>query len=214
MRNRKSSNQCNAIRFVGKFPSLKLDKMVLWRTQLERDLLYLLEFDVDVISYRAQPFSIDYVCNGTLHYCIPAFLVERTNKSQVVEVKLEEQLKKGAEDYRSVAAVCSREGYEFLVFTESTIRSQPRLDNIKQLWRYARTELTLQHQLLCRDFIRGKRQATFDELIHFFESRHVPRQVVYALAYHGVIRIDLMQPIKPEAVLWLPEDSLAFGKVS
>jgi hypothetical protein len=191
---------------IGKFPSMKLMKVVWWESQLERDYIYLLEFDPDVISYKEQPLTIYYNSNGKKRRYTPDFLVERAAKRQIIEVKPEEHVTKeeNALLFKSVTPLFNQEGYEFLIATDTMIRTQPRLSNIKLLTKYARTPINPQHQIECHEFFARKQEASLDEIINFFAAKHEGIQVVYSLLYHGVISIDLMQPIEPDSLVLLP----------
>jgi hypothetical protein len=58
-RARKITNAGNR-KVIGKFPSLKMNRVIWWESQLERDYIYLLEIDPEVLSYSEQPFTISY----------------------------------------------------------------------------------------------------------------------------------------------------------
>jgi hypothetical protein len=191
---------------IGKFPSVKLMKAVWWESQLERDFIYLLEFDPDVLSYKEQPLAIFYNSNGKKRRYTPDFLVERADKRQIIEVKPEEDAIKeeNALLFKSVAPLFNKKGYEFLIATDVMIRTQPRLSNIKLLTKYARTPINPQHQIECYEFFTRKQEACLDEVIHFFAAKNEGIQVVYSLLYHGVLTIDLMQPIEPDSLVLLP----------
>jgi hypothetical protein len=72
---------------IGKFPSLKMNTVIWWESQLERDYIYLLEIDPEVLSYGEQPFTISYTDKGKPRRYTPDFVVTRPQKTQVVEVK-------------------------------------------------------------------------------------------------------------------------------
>jgi hypothetical protein len=193
---------------IGKFPSLKLGRIVWWESLLERDFIYLLEFDGDVLSYAEQPFRIRYTLNGKRNSYTPDFSVNRKNKRQIVEVKLGK--KAGEEHYvilfRIIAAICLNEGYEFVVATECDIRVQPRLDNIKLLWRYAKTPIHSYHHLLCREYFKSASASISTrliDLISFFNSKGIGRDAVYAMLYRGVISTDLKVPLEETSVVRL-----------
>lgn len=208
-------NRGRTTNFIGKFPSLKLNRIILWRSLLERDYLHLLEFDPDVVYYKEQPFQIDSI-NDDVHNYTPDFLVERTDKRQIIEVKPEQYVtnEENAVLYLSLASVCRAKGYEFLVVTDTMVRAQPCLNNVKLLWRYARTPLTPQHQILCHNFMLRCTQANFTEVIQFFELNCIAKDVVYALMYRGALAFDITQPINSEIILFLPETSVVARKVS
>lgn len=192
---------------IGKFPSIKMKRNVWYESLLERDYLYLLEIDPDVLSYETQPLRIHYALNGKMHYYTPDLLVRRKNINQIVEIKPKKNISGEAYEqfFRIISSICREEGYEFVVLTEEKIRVQPQLENIKVLWRYARTPFTTKHQIYCHDFLSSKQEATIEELSRFLSSKSVAEQCVFSLAYWGVISIDLTTPIGPNTVLSLPQ---------
>ena len=189
---------------IGYFPSLKMHRLVWWESPLERDYIYLLEFDPDVLHYKEQPQRISYHRNGKERHYTPDFLVIRANK-QIVEVKPEYQAAKEENIalFQAVAPLFHQEGYEFVVVTDTMIRTQPRLDNIKLLTKYARTSITPQHQIACHDFFASKDEVRLGGLIQFFAARGFEIQVVYALLYWGIIAIDLMKPIESSSIVYI-----------
>lgn len=201
---------------IGKFPSLKMGRVVWYESPLERDYMYLLEIDSDVISYREQPGRIYYTLGGKRHHYTPDLLVERRHEKQFVEVKLKKMAEK--EEYRHLFRIaeetCCREGYEFRVATDETIRRQPRLNSVKLLYKYARTQLFPQHQIGCHEFFSVRQEAPLGEVTRFFASRGIDQQVVYALIFHGVLSVDLMRPLTPDALLQLSVPAQAARKAS
>lgn len=117
MRIRKLPRQGNPPRFIGKFPSLKLDRTVLWGSQLARDYVYLLEYETDVLFYDEQPTDITYSYNGFQYNYTPHFLVERLNKKQLVDIRFESEKNEDTSAllYRILSSACCQEGYDFLV---------------------------------------------------------------------------------------------------
>lgn len=201
---RKISNR-GSNNVIGKFPSYKTGKTVWWESKLERDYLYLLEFDSDVRSYKEQPVRIVFELNGLIRRYTPDFLVERTNKKQLVEVKPQEKVFKGdgKQRYLTISRVCRSRGYQFRILTEAEIRRQPRLRNIKLFYKYARTVIAPQHQILCKEFFRDKTSAPLREIIKYFTDREVNPSVVYALLFHTILVVDIMQPITLDSVVRL-----------
>jgi hypothetical protein len=95
------------------------------------------------------------------------------------------------------------QGYEFKVVTDETIRIQPRLANIKLLWKYARTLIHPQHEVYCRELFHNKQEIALGEVMRSFQARGIGMQVVYSMIYHRVMSIDLMQPITPDSIVQL-----------
>jgi len=192
---------------IGKFPSLKMGRLIWWESQIERDYIYLLEFDPAVISYEEQPLRISYYLNGKERRYTPDFLVRKAGKKLIIEVKQEEEALKEENQrlFNIVSAICTRDGYEFIVVTDKMIRVQPRLDNIKLLTRYQRTPVHDPHfQIVCYELFTEKCKASLSEVMQFFASRNIGKQVVFSLLYWGVLAADLMQPIGAESVVCLP----------
>lgn len=185
---------------IGKFPSIKCGKMVWWESQLERDFLYLIEIDPDVLSYEEQPLKIEYFSDGKVHKYTPDFRVIRTDRKQIVEVKDAKKAKKEeyVELFRRIGPICAREGYEFIVATDREIRIQPRLKNIKFLYKYAKTPITTAHQILLYTVFGDKETLTLGEIIRGFASKGFRAATVYASIFRGILSIDLSRPINPE----------------
>lgn len=207
MRVRKFTNRGSTTKVIGKFPSLKNGKPVWWESQLERDFLYLLEIDDDVVSYYEQPLRIPYRLNGKQHFYTPDFLVNRKSERQIVEVKPEGKALKPESIllFRSVEPLCYEAGYKFVVATDKMIRVQPRLDNIKLLWRYSRMALKPQHIILCHEILSDKGFVQLRDAFGFFVAKGAAKEAVYALAYHGAIAVDLTQPLNADSLVYSPD---------
>jgi len=64
---RKVSNRGGNV--IGHFPSLKMQRMIAFESLIERDYLYLLDYELDIEWFAEQPLTIEYRHNGkTLHY--------------------------------------------------------------------------------------------------------------------------------------------------
>ena len=79
---RKITNQGNKKK-IGFFPSEKNGRSTAWESLVERDFMYLLEFDSSVISYIEQPLTISYKDNGKNYKYTPDLMVVRKNKTQI-----------------------------------------------------------------------------------------------------------------------------------
>lgn len=203
MRVRKITNRGQARKVIGKFPSLKMHRTIWWESQIERDYIYLLEFDHEVLSYHEQPLRIRYTRDGKEHHYTPDFLVEYADVKHLVEVKPAREVTKDSHQslFRAVAPLCRQAGYRFVVVTDEMIRVPPRLENIKLLWRYARTPLTLQHYIICQQLMCHSPHASFGDLIRDFAARGIALPAVYALLYRGVLTINLMQTLDSDTVV-------------
>lgn len=192
-------------KIIGKFPSYLMGTIVMWESKLERDFLYLLEFDPDVLSYTGQPVRILYNFAGKLCRYTPDFLVVRKHKRQIIEVKPKDRIFKGDNEqrFRIISQVCRAVGYEFKVVTEANIRVQPRLNDIRLLWKYARTPFTPQHQLYCKELLGDGREMYLGDVMQALESRGISRRVIYSMMYHKILAVDLMHPINADSIVQL-----------
>lgn len=194
-------------RVVYKFPSIKLGRTIYCESCLELHYAFLLDADHgDVLYFKEQPGKIRYNLDGKLHTYTPDFLVIRSNKKQIVEVK-PESITSSEENivlFRIIEPICREAGYEFIVATDLKIRVQPRLDNIKLLWKYGRTPIYPQHQIYCQEFFARKRDPILGELFDFFACRKEGRAVIFSLLYWGVVGIDINAAINTGAPIYLP----------
>lgn len=126
----------------GKFPSRKNRRMVEFEELLELDLMHLLEAAPAVAAYRHQPAAIRYPDGGALRSYTPDLEVLLTSgESLYIEVKPQDRLG-DPETSSKLEAICvqfERDGVRFEVLTCTDIRRQPRLDNIRWLYRQAGT---------------------------------------------------------------------------
>jgi TnsA-like endonuclease N terminal len=188
---RRITNGCR--KNIGKFPSLKNGRAVWYESLLERDFMFLLEIDPDVVSYKEQPTTIRFRAGDDIYTYTPDFLVVRKKTMQIVEVKPAERVKE--EKYQTLfqhaREIFRKWGYEFVVVTESVIHKQPLLDNVKLLHKYSRTPISCGDQLEAHNFLAGKDRSTLSEISKHFVSKGKPKQVIYALIYFGIVSADL-----------------------
>lgn len=212
----RSITNAGSTKLIGKFPSLKMGRIVWYESLLERDYLYLLEIDPRVISYQEQPLRIYYFLEGKKRRYTPDLLIQRKHGKHIVEVKPK---KKAMEQryvtlFRIADEICRREGYGFHIATDAVIRSQPRLNVAKFLYKYARTPLFPQHQIYCHELFARRQEILLGELINFFAARAISQQVVFALIFHGVLSINLMETLTPSSIVRLPIQGHTTGKES
>lgn len=124
-------------RFRGKFPSLKLNRMVHWESMLERDAILHFEYHPLVVSYQEQPsIEIYYDKSGEQHRYFPDFrLTFRDGEDLYVEVKPSRLLTTRVvrDKLQAIAKRFEEQGRRFRVMTEDDIRRQPLLTNLQRL---------------------------------------------------------------------------------
>lgn len=200
-----------SIKVIGKFPSLKMNSIVMWESQLERDYIYLLEIDSDVVAYKSQPFTIAYNSQYKRRKYTPDFLVERTNLKQIVEIKQERKIEKFSQSdrYRQAANFCLTHDLDFVVVTEKIIRVQPRLDNIKLLHRYARVVLPWYVYTECFNYFHSVVGSTILEAEARLKAKGISYSCLLKLLWNGFLLTDLMRPITAQSLVQLSPLSVA-----
>jgi hypothetical protein len=91
-------------RWVGKFPSLKLGRMVGYQSLIERDFIYLLDFDATVTTYAEQPFSLHYKDGSKQRRYTPDFCFSRYGQTCLVGPKVA-KLSPGARSLHSLRLI-------------------------------------------------------------------------------------------------------------
>jgi hypothetical protein len=184
---------------LGKFASVKTGRVAWYESLLERDLMYLLDYERDVSYWHEQPLRIRFSHGGKVHHYTPDMEVHRTSQKQLIEVKPKHKVESGEWDvlFRAASSICEQEGYEFMVLTDEVIRMQPRLENVKLLWKYARTPVLPQHQIICSQFFQSRKDelVTLGDLVQLFTRKQLPTQTLYSLLFWGALDFDLMQPL-------------------
>ncbi len=125
---------------IGSFPSIKMKRMIAYESLIERDYIYVLDFEQDVLEYEEQPLSIEYRYEDKQRHYTPDFSVKKVNQRIIVECK-PKVFVDTAENQRKFDVArswCEESGYQFQVVVESELREGLRLENIKMLTRFAR----------------------------------------------------------------------------
>lgn len=191
-------------RTVGRFPSLKAGRSIHWESQLERDFVYLLEFDPAVLDYREQPETTRLTVDGKPHRYTPDFLVQTASLMVIYEVKPADKaahpdmvalFAKAAEHYAG-------RGMRHQVVTEADIRIRPYLDNVTLLLRYRGhpidpdIEARILDRLACEP-------ATVGELVAALAPQNGLAEVMALLANHR-LAADLAGRLDRDSVIRLP----------
>ena len=193
-------------RVVGNFPSSKCGMMVPWESQIERDLLYLLEVSRDVESFVAQPKRLSLVIDGTPHTYVPDFYVRgSSNRSWFVEVKPDEESKLPENRllFAAAAEASLLLNVVYRVVVEIWIRLETYLSNAKLLIRYRDidppTDMIIQVTSLLE---RGA--FSLGELRNALGGEQ-NYQDVMALLLNGLLVADMSSPLSDASRVWLPD---------
>ncbi|KAF2082001.1 TnsA endonuclease N-terminal domain-containing protein [Flavobacterium sharifuzzamanii] len=122
------------------------NEIIQFESALERDYIYLLEFNPSVLSYLEQPLSIFYTdSRNKKHKYTPDFLViysDNNIQDTLVEIKYHEDLTSNSliykEKFQAADKFCKKNNLTFVILSEREIRdsNQEYLNNIKFLSAY------------------------------------------------------------------------------
>ncbi len=188
---------------VGNFSSCKMKTSVWYESTLQRDFMYWLEFDPDVISYKTPAISFDYYSNGKLKHYVPDFQVIRRQKKQIIDVKSKKTLESDRyrQLYQHLSRICDEKGWTFIALTESEVRLEPIFSNIKLLYRYARENFSIDEYRDCLEIIRSNVPASLAEIYQILDCEKIRRNVLLKLLFCCSIEIDLKQSIQLDSAI-------------
>jgi len=135
---RKVSNRGGNI--VGHFPSLKLGRMVGFESLIERDFVYLLDYEPAVEHFSEQPLVIEYQHAGRKRRYTPDFHVICGGHPFLFECKPAQLVDdpKNQIKFEAARSWCQEQGWTFGIVTDEHLASNWRIANIKLLTQFAR----------------------------------------------------------------------------
>jgi hypothetical protein len=191
-------------KIIGKFPSIKNGRSILFESMLEKDFLYHLESNDSITKYCEQPCKIKYYFNGKNRMYVPDFGVEwiGRRKPSLIEVKPYAKVVQNAERLRNIKNAIEAEGYDFQIYTEVYIRSQPRLDNLKYLNRFSKVKVSLKCESEIISYLREHNEVVrISELVNLLNSLGVSVAELYRMITNGTIFIEISSPINDQALV-------------
>lgn len=207
---RKIKNNCGK-KNTGFFPSSKNGRSIAYESLLEKDLMYLLEFDDNVTAFTEQPLTIEYNILDKKRRYTPDLKVVRKNKTQIIEIKPKAKLLKLLNDekekskFDAAKYYCNSNGYEFKFVTDEDIYSGYLLKNIKYLFRYSRVNVKAAYELKIKNELIGGGTSIDILLKSLFpvSMQNEYKMYIYSLIYEGILKIDLMKPITDKSIVTL-----------
>ena len=195
---------------IGTFPSLKMREQIPYESTIERDLLFFLEYDTNVVCYQAQPFAITgSSADGAAHSYIPDFQVIRTDSKEIVECKPAARLNE-AHARQQLAlgqAWADANQHLFVVITDTDLRTGHRLANLKLLWRYSRLCVPPSFIERCRSILiaqpDGLSLEALAAALSTTSSSFELLPYLYRLLFAHILHTDLTQPLSPRTCVQL-----------
>lgn len=161
----------SSISLTGDFASIKNNATVNFESSLERDYIYLLEYDTRVMFYYEQPIKITFEDNGKNRYYIPDFFVEYKNgNKEIIEIKYENDLivnkLKYQQKFKAAKHFCHKNGISFRILTENDIRTE-KLFNAKFLTYYQNPSIDINYTeiSLLYDIVKQHGQISVKDII-------------------------------------------------
>jgi len=114
--------------------------MIDFESLLERDLIYLLDYDANVSDFTEQPLTIPINTSGRRQQYTPDFLVNIYAEPTLLEVKPIRFVKEfeNSIKFEFIKDYCKEHSWKYHIVTEREIRQSPLLENVKLLTQYAR----------------------------------------------------------------------------
>ena len=183
-----------------KFQSLKLGKTVFCSSLLLRDFLLHLEQDKSVQSYELKPFKIFYTLNERRRNIQPHVLVKSKQELCIIWLKSSAIIEEDFElTVRIITNFCETRGFRFAVKFADEIRREPTFSNLQFLRRYNRSEINLEHTILCRKFFDEFSTPLLGDLLRFFKNNDETAETVFGLLSKRLVSVDIdSAPISPD----------------
>ena len=184
---------------VGSFPSLKLGRSVRYTSSLERDVLFVLEYERAVLRYQEQPFQIEMILTDQKsHRYTPDYAIWMAESRVLVECKpLERLTESHSQQQIQIGSQWSAEhDWHFMVVTDADLRADNRLENLKLLWRYSRLPVAEKD---CYAWQARCQQAM--SVLELAQTHDRVPMVMYLL-FHHYLQTDLSQTLTVQSQVW------------
>ena len=198
---------------VGNFSSCKMGTSVSYSSLLQKDFMYWLEFDPDVLSYSTPAISFDYYHNGKQKCYAPDFQVVRRQKKQIIEVKPQKVIERDKYQrlYQFLSDICNETGWMFVALTESEVQREPILSNIKLLYRYERENFSVDEYRGCLETVRSIVPASLTEVAAALNEQKIRQNVLFKLLFHHLVEIDLNRSINADSIITAVSETIEWG---
>jgi hypothetical protein len=199
-----------ARRVTYRFPSRKMNSVIVVEEWIEHAYCFECEFDREVVAYSAQPFQLLLVDDDWTPKALnrqvfkrytPDFYVEWADgTAAVVECKPERLISGFQLENRAVLQELSSLDLEFRVYTSKEARTS-RMDNLKFLYPYAQSlpDLSLRKVILKR--IASSSETRLSDCLSSVEDEAAVLRELYAMIFDGLVCCDLGKRISRDLLL-------------
>ncbi|NOU58876.1 TnsA endonuclease N-terminal domain-containing protein [Marinifilum caeruleilacunae] len=213
----------------GVINSSQINKIIQFESSLERDFIYLLEFDIYVDKYLEQPLEISYNDTiGNSKKYIPDFAISYLDDrpNEIIEIKhcssLQEKQEELIPKFRAAEQFCEENNSIFKVITEEHIRKDKgiELENYKFLSRYRNYFNNLNsnnsvlftqnsdHLVLYNRMFEFKKctvKYLIDQCTSDFEKKAELLFLTWCLVATNFFSIDFTKKINTNSIIWYNE---------
>jgi hypothetical protein len=193
----------------GTFPGLKAVGSDRYRSTLERDIRFLLEFDPTIHIYEREPFKIraTELLDGSVHTYKPDYRLERSSGYEIVECKYESQINdpESIQQCEIGLAWAAENGWIFRQVTDVQLRSGHVLTGLKRLWRYRHISVPQPWLGKCLKYLTEISTPISIQVLSTYLAdpqtplSHIP--TILHLVFHHVLWLDLNQPITGDSLV-------------
>ncbi|TCA18559.1 hypothetical protein E0H68_03750 [Rhizobium leguminosarum bv. viciae] len=183
------------------FGTVRCSNPSYFRSQLARDLGCLLDVDDDVLGWCCRPYGMDDLLRDRGWQGVsPDFMATRRSGKDVYLTVVEGE---GDPELTEIAA-CGRLTHQYVAKAE--IRSGYRLQNSKDLLRYANYRCPLGDRMRIMSALEQEGSATVAECMGAFQELN-PMAGLSSLILHRFVTIDLdAEPIRPHTIVRIFRD--------
>lgn len=169
---------------------------------LEADAYRIFDFDPSVMSYRTQPFVVNYRTDGRIVPSYPDAEIKRSDGTfEIVQIKTQTSYRKYLIEnhrFRLERDLFEGLGWSYRVLTEVEIRAEPRYSNIKLLRHYRNRVLPNATVDIVQAMVKRGAGATIRSIIKNAKPSGLHEVDIYGMIARNQIRIDLSEPIGPD----------------
>ncbi len=182
--------------FTGKYPSFKMNRMIHFESGLERDFIYLLDYDKRITHFEEQPIRIDYKINGKSYSYTPDFHAVVNGENWLYECKPKRFINSSKNRIKFEVAErwCKDGEWGFQVITDELIRAGCRLKNIKFLTGFSRFEIQPELVAAIYSYLQDNPNARLAEIENHLTSYE--RNRIYPAIFHLTYHHRLSMPIE------------------
>jgi TnsA endonuclease N terminal len=197
-------------RAVGSYYSMKNRKAVPWESRVELHGFHHAEVDPNVVSYRAQPHTLELLSGGRKCLYTPDREDRHANgRIEVVEIKDKHKPERDPEYARKLALarqVYGSLGWSFRIVERADLQAEPRYSAVETLQCYRRTAIWPQDIEVLAALAKRGAPITLGDLCEALGPPAVGMRKVCAMMVRRYVAIELDRGLIDEAIVQLLQE--------